>query len=123
MKIISPQDGIFRKRDDNTEVFYHIFPEFEIHQTEIPSNTIQPWHHHKIIEEVVCILSGEIEVHWEEGNQKFSQTVKTGDIIRAENTPHTFINTSKNSCKSIVFRFVPTGIDKREIIKNDKYLD
>jgi uncharacterized RmlC-like cupin family protein len=123
MKIISPKEGIFKKKEDGTEVIYHIFPEFEIHQNEIPSKTTQVWHHHKIIEEVICILSGEIEIHWKENNKSFSQIVKKGDIIRVEDTPHTFINSSNEKCIFIVFRFVPSGTDKREIIKNDKYLD
>ena len=123
MKIISQSEGIFKKKDDGTEVIYHIFPEYEIHYNEVPDNTTQVWHHHKLIEETVCIISGEIEIHWKENNKSFSQTVKKGDIVRVENTPHTFINSSNEKCIFIVFRFIPTGNDKREIIKNDKYLD
>ena len=124
MQILSPQDGIFVKKDEGTEVVYHLFPEYEIHYNEVPSGTTQLWHHHKKVEETLFIFSGEIEAHWRDENDKeLSQIAKAGDLIRVENTPHTFINNSKEKCVFLVFRFVPMGIDNREVMKNDKYLD
>lgn len=123
MKIITRKDGIFVKKDEGTKVVYHIFPEFELHYNEVPAGTTQLWHHHEVIEEVLYILSGNLEAHWRENGKELSQQVEVGNVIRVENTPHTFINSSKNVCTFVVFRFIPTGVDKQEIIKNDKYLD
>lgn len=124
MQIVKRKDGIFVQKDEGTKVIYHIFPEFELHYNEVPAGTAQLWHHHEVIEETLYILSGELEAHWREGEQHdFSQVVKVGDVIRVENTPHTFINTSKEICTFVVFRFVPTGMNKREILKTDKHLD
>lgn len=124
MQILSRQDGIFVKKDEGTEVVYHLFPEYEIHYNEVPAGTVQHWHHHQKVEETLYIISGELEAYWrDENGQKFSQVVKAGDLVRVEKTPHTFINSSKNKCIFLVFRFVPTGVDNREVMKNDKYLD
>jgi uncharacterized RmlC-like cupin family protein len=123
MKIIGRKDGIFIKKDEGTKVVYHIFPEFELHYNEVPVGITQLWHHHEVIEEVLYILSGDLEAHWREDGKELSQQVGVGDVIRVEITPHTFINSSKNVCTFVVFRFIPTGVDKQEIIKNDKYLD
>jgi uncharacterized RmlC-like cupin family protein len=123
MKIITRKEGIFVKKEEGTKVIYHIFSEFELHYNEVPAGTKQLWHHHEVIEEVLYILSGKLEVHWREGSEEFSEQVEVGDVIRVENTPHTFTNPSKNVCTFVVFRFVPNGVNKQEMIKNDKYLD
>jgi len=123
MQIITRDKGIFVKKNEGTKVVYHIFPEFEIHYNEVPPKTTQAWHHHKIIEEALYILSGELEAHWEKDGRKLRQVVREGDVVRVENAPHTFINSSQQTVKFLVFRFVPDGTDKRSIIKNDKHLD
>lgn len=124
MQILSRQDGIYVKKDEGTEVVYHLFHEYEIHYNEVPADTIQHWHHHKKVEETLYIISGQLEAHWKDENSKeFSQIVSTGNLVRVENTPHTFINNSKDKCVFLVFRFVPMGIDNREVMKNDKHLD
>ena len=123
MQIISRKAGILVEKEEGTKVIYHIFPEFEIHYNEVPAGTKQAWHHHDVIEEVLYILSGELEVHWKEKDKAFKQTVKVGDVVRVENTPHTFINSSSGPAVFVVFRFVPDGVDKCHIIKNDKRFD
>ena len=123
MQIISRSDGISVEKEEGTKVIYHIFPEFEIHYNEVPAGTKQAWHHHDVIEEVLYILSGELEAHWKEKGKAFKQTVKVGDVVRVGNTPHTFINSSNGPAVFVVFRFVPDGADKRHIIKNDKHSD
>jgi len=123
MQIISRNAGILVEKEEGTKVIYHIFPEFEIHYNEVPAGTKQAWHHHDVIEEVLYILSGELEAHWKEEGKAFKQTVKVGDVVRVENTPHTFVNSSSDSVFFVVFRFVPDGTDKRHIIKNDKHSD
>ena len=65
-----------------------------------------------------------MQAHWQDNwGNKQNITVKKGDLIEVENTPHTFINSSKKVAKFVVYRFVPTGEDKREVIKKDKVLD
>lgn len=123
MKIIPLAQGVFKKKDDGTEVTYQIFPEFEIHYNTLPPKTEQVWHHHQTIKEIICLTSGEMEVFWKENNKTVSTLVKTGDTIDVENTSHTLKNNSQEECQFIVFRFVPSYKDNREIIKNDKIID
>jgi uncharacterized cupin superfamily protein len=123
MKIISPSQGIFKKKEDGTEVIYQIFPEFEIHYNKLSPKTEQVWHHHEVIKEIICITSGEMEVLWKENGEIKSFIVKNSDTIDVENTSHTFKNNSDKDCQFIVFRFIPNGKDQRDVIKNDKVID
>lgn len=123
MKIVEKDKGIYVKKPEGTDVMYYIFPEYEIHYNEVAPGTVQQWHHHEIIEEMLYIISGELEAHWLENGNKISCTIKPGDIARVENTPHTFINSSQSRVCFLVVRLILDGKDKREIIKNDKYLD
>ena len=123
MKIIPLKEGIFSRKDDNTEVVYQIFPEFEIHYNKLPPKSRQLWHHHQKIKEIICITSGSMTAFWKENNKEISKIVNVSDTINVENSPHTFENKFDQECRFIVFRFVPQGKDQREIIKNDKYLD
>lgn len=123
MEILAEKDGILVQKEDGTKVIYHIFTEHEIHFNEVPSHTTQLWHHHKVIEENIFIISGEMEVQWKEDNEFHSKKVTFGNLIRVENTLHTLVNSSDNSCSFIVFRFLPTGVMTQQIIKNDKYID
>ena len=123
MQIIRRSNGILVEKDEGTKVVYHIFPEFEIHYNEVSPGTTQSWHHHDVIEEVLYILSGELEAHWREGGKDHKQIVRVGDVVRVKNVPHTFINSSPKPVTFVVFRFVPDGTDKHYIIKNDKHLE
>ena len=123
MRIISTDQGIFKKKEDGTEVVYQIFPEFEIHYNKLPPQSEQVWHHHQTIKEIICLTTGEMEVFWKEDGKTVSALVKTGDTIDVENNSHTFKNNSQKDCQFIVFRFVPSYKDNREIIKNDKIID
>ena len=123
MQIIRKSDGINVTKDEGTHVDYHIFPEYELHYNIVPPGTIQLWHHHKIIEEVLFIISGKIEAHWLKDDEKVSTELASGDIARVEDTPHTFINGSDEPVVFLVIRLILEGKNKHEIIKNDKYLD
>jgi mannose-6-phosphate isomerase-like protein (cupin superfamily) len=121
MKIISKNQAIHVDKPEGSSVDYYIFPEYEIHYNEIKPGTVQQWHHHTQISETLFLIEGEIEAHWQnEDGEKHMQICKSNDVIEVENTPHTFINSSSSIVKFIVFRFVPDGKDKRELIKNDK---
>ena len=45
---------------------------------------------------------------------------RKNDIIRVRNSVHTFENDTNEMAEFIVFRFVPDGTNKRELIKHDK---
>ena len=122
MKILSETDGIFVKRDDGTEIRYFIFDEYEIHENVLPPNTTQLWHYHTAVEEVIYIYSGRMAVYWKNGDSTEQETVVPGNIVRVENTPHTFANSSSEPCVFIVFRFIPTGVPNQHLIKKDKVL-
>jgi uncharacterized cupin superfamily protein len=124
MKITPKNQAIHVDKVEGSSVDYYIFPEYEVHYNEIKPGTVQLWHHHQVISETLYVVEGEIEAHWlDEDGKKQKKVVTIGDVVEVENTPHTFINSSQKIVKFLVFRFVPTGEDKREVIKNDKVLD
>jgi uncharacterized cupin superfamily protein len=124
MKITNLSQAIHVDKEEGTSVDYFLFPEYEIHYNEVKSGVTQLWHHHPKIWESIFMIEGELEAHWQdEFGKKQNSIVKKGDIVEVENTPHTFINSSKKTAKFVVYRFVPTGEDKREIFKKDKVLD
>ena len=124
MKIIKKSTAAHVDKPEGSSVDYYMFPEYEIHYNEIKPGTVQHWHHHNQICETLFVIEGEIEAHWldDEGEQH-KEVVHAGDVIEVEKTPHTFINLSSQIVKFVVFRFIPTGKDLRETIKNDKVLD
>lgn len=123
MEIIKRESGISVSKKDGTDVTYYIFPEYEIHYNELAPGSVQQWHHHPRIEETLIVVSGQMEVLWMEHGEQKSSIINKGDIVRVENTPHIFANPSDERAIFIVYRMVPDGIDKREIIKNDKVAD
>lgn len=124
MRIVSRNQALHVDKKEGSSVDYYIFPEYEVHYNEIKPGTVQLWHHHELISETLFVIHGEIETHWvNENGQKVNQLVHPGDVIEVENTPHTFINISRSVVKFVVFRFVPTGESKNNLIKNDKVLD
>lgn len=124
MKIISRHNAAHVEKEEGSSVDYYMFPEYEIHYNEIKPGTVQHWHHHQQITESIYVIDGEIEAHWQdESGSKQQQVVSRGDVIEVENTPHTFVNSSNDVVRFVVFRFVPTGEDKHELIKNDKVVD
>lgn len=124
MKIISKKAAIHVDKEEGTSVDYFLFTEYEIHYNEVKPGVIQLWHHHPKIWETIFMIEGELEAHWQDelGNKQ-NTIVKKGDAVEVENSPHTFINSGKEVAKFLVYRFVPTGEDKREVIKQDKILD
>ncbi len=123
MQVIAREQGIFVRKPDGTLATYYIFPEYELHYNVIEPGTVQPWHHHTVIEETLIILSGQLEARWMDNGRMVSHTLRKGDIARVEDTVHTFVNSSKEPVTLLVVRLILTGQDKRELIKNDKYLD
>lgn len=119
LEILTLANAIHIEKENQTVVDYYLFDEFEIHINTIPPHSIQEWHYHSNIEETLVILDGELTTWWKEDEVR-KTIVKKDEVIRVKQSIHTFSNESNEPVKFIVFRFVPDGINKREIIKNDK---
>ena len=120
LDIFTELDAISIIKENKTIVDYFIFDEFEVHLNKIPPNSIQEWHMHMKIEEVIVVTSGEMSIKWKEnGNINYERLMK-GSVVRVKKSIHTIENNTDNWAEFTVFRMVPTGKIKREIIKNDK---
>lgn len=122
IEILTKKDAISVDKSNGTSVDYYIFNEFEIHHCKIPSHSIQEWHRHKLIEEVIVVTQGDICVKWKENGIIKTAVLSKGFILRVKHSIHTIENNSDSDAEFTVFRMVPTGEDKRKIIKNDKVL-
>ena len=122
LDIFTKLDGISVTKENKTDVDYFIFDEFEIHLNKIPPNTKQEYHKHKIIEEVLVVTKGELIVRWKENESIETTTVFKDNIVRVKKSIHTIENHTDEWAEFIVFRMVPSGEDKREIIKRDKVI-
>ena len=123
MKVVRQEAAVAVDKEDGTHVRYYAFPEYEIHYNEVLPQTTQQWHHHELIEEVIYVVLGSISVYWEDQGETQYAELKEGDLVRVERTPHTFTNFSRRTARFMVFRMVPDGSDKHEIIKADKVED
>ncbi|WP_326513491.1 cupin domain-containing protein [Clostridium intestinale] len=122
LDIFTKLDGISVTKENKTNVDYFIFDEFEIHLNKIPPNTKQEWHKHKTIEEVLVVTKGELIVRWKENESIETTTVFKDNIVRVKKSIHTIENHTDEWAEFTVFRMVPSGEDKREIIKRDKVI-
>ena len=118
--IFTKLDAISIIKENKTNVDYFIFDEFEVHLNKIPPNTIQEWHMHIKIEEVIVVTSGEMSIKWKENGDINNERLMKGSVVRVKKSIHTIENNTDNWAEFTVFRMVPTGEIKREIIKNDK---
>lgn len=115
-------DGIHTLKENCTAVDYFIYSEYEIHLNSLPSGAVQEWHYHSDIEEVLVITKGILTCKWKENGEIRTDWAKKKEIVRVQNSIHTFQNDTEDDTEFLVFRFVPDGVDKRERIKNDKKL-
>lgn len=122
LEIYDTTDSIYVEKENHTKVNYFIFDEYEIHLNNLPPHSIQEWHKHHNIEEVIFIISGKLKILWKEGEQTESRIVSENSIVRVKNSIHTLENESDEDVRFLVYRMVPDGVDKRNIIKNDKEL-
>lgn len=114
------EDAISVVKENGTEVSYFIFDEYEIHFNRIPPHSVQEWHFHEKIEEIILVISGKMKCSWMEKDKMKSEMIEKKEIVRVKHSVHTFSNESEDDCEFIVFRMVPDGVSKREIIKRDK---
>ena len=84
-------------------------------------HTVQEWHFHEKIDENILITKGKLLCKYVDCNgiEKSCYAVKN-DIVRVHHSVHTFENDTDEITEFVVFRFVPDGTDKRELIKTDK---
>ena len=122
IEVFTKKDAISVTKLNNTMVDYYIFDEYEIHNNTIPPHTIQEWHMHKRIEEVIIVTSGIITIKWMENGEATSLQLYQDNIIRVKQSIHTIENCSDSKATFIVFRMVPDGRLKRDIIKEDKII-
>ncbi len=120
-EILHKEDSIHVTKESGTEVNYYIFDEAEIHLNRIMPHTIQEWHFHERIDENILITKGTLLCKYidDSGIEQSCYAVKD-EVVRVHNSIHTFENDSDETAEFIVFRFVPDGINKRELIKADK---
>jgi quercetin dioxygenase-like cupin family protein len=122
LEIYDTADSIYVEKENQTKVNYFIFDEYEIHLNTLPPHAIQEWHRHHKIEEVIFVISGKLKILWKEEEQTESRIVSENSIVRLKNSIHTLENDSDQDVRFLVYRMVPDGIDKKNMIKNDKEL-
>jgi uncharacterized cupin superfamily protein len=122
MKITSKKDAIHVHKPEGPDVWYYLFPEYEVHYNEQPPKSGQVWHRHEHIDESIFIFEGSLVAMWKENGEDKEQVVGAGDFIQSENTDHTYENRTDKPVKFLVIKQLLTGEDKREILKNDKVL-
>ena len=88
---------------NGTQVDYYIFDEFEIHQCKISPHSIQEWHKHEKIEEVIVVTKGEICVKWKEDNTIKTEKISKGFILKVKNSIHTIENRTECHAEFNVF--------------------
>lgn len=107
-------------KSSGTQVDYYLNPEFEIHVNILPTGVVQDWHKHQQLDENIIVTSGEITVEYLENGHVSSQTVQENDVLRVKRSIHRLLNQSSEPAQFIVFRFVPTGQEQSELMKQDK---
>lgn len=114
------EDAITVHKTNGTDVSYYIFEESEIHLNRIAPGSVQEWHYHSNIDESLLITKGALTCRWLEDGEEKTRIAVEHEIVRVGNSVHTFANETSDEVEFVVFRFVPDGRDKREIIKKDK---
>jgi quercetin dioxygenase-like cupin family protein len=118
--LLKKSDSIQVVKENKTEVNYFIFPEYEIHLNKIPPNSIQEWHFHSKIEEVILVTKGVLTCKWIEEEKEKEELIHQNELVQVKNSIHTFENRTKEEVEFTVFRLVLDGNNKRDLIKNDK---
>ena len=120
MKITNKDQAIHTTKPEGVEVWYYLFPEYEIHYNEQRPHTTQAWHFHEKIHESIFVIEGQLEAKWKEGEQEKSQILNAGDLAETQNSDHTFENKTDQIVKFLVLKQVLSGEDRSVVLKNDK---
>ena len=120
IEITRQTSAISVTKSSGTQVAYYLYPEFEIHVNILPAGVVQDWHKHVQLDENVIVTSGEITVEYMENGHVSSQIVQENDVLRVKRSIHRLLNQSSEPAQFIVFRFISTGQDQSEQMKQDK---
>lgn len=120
LEILGSGQAIHVGKDNGTQVDYFLFPEYEIHLNKVRPHTVQEWHYHSRIEEVLIIQEGVLTCCWLENGKIREEELKKGQLVRVGQSVHTFENRTNEWVEFTVVRLVLDGRDKSEIIKTDK---
>ena len=123
MKVYHKKDAVNVSKPEGTNVTYYLIDEYEVHYNEQVPNSTQTWHHHEKVWETLYIIEGELIARWKENGVEKTETLRAGDLVETERTPHTFSNESEKSVKFLVIKQMPQGKDFKEILKGDKVID
>ncbi|GFH42981.1 hypothetical protein Hs30E_15320 [Lactococcus hodotermopsidis] len=88
----------------------------------MPVGVVQDWHKHVKLDENIIVTSGEITIEYLENGKISSKNVRENDVLRVKKSIHRISNLSSQTAKFIVFRFVPTGKDKRGLTDEKRLL-
>ncbi len=111
MKIVKKSDAIHLQKPEGIEVWYYLFPEYEIHINNQDPQTTQAWHYHEKIDETVVVLDGEITIKWKEDGVLHEEALYSGDLVKMERTNHTFENKSDRIARLMCVKQVLSGKD------------
>ncbi len=121
MRLISQNQAIHVDKTNGTEVDYYLLEDVEIYYNKIKPHTLQEWHRHHHISENIFILKGKLVYRClDEISHEQFLILKQGDLLSIENDIHTFENQTDEVVEFIVFRYLPSYKNQRELIKNDK---
>lgn len=120
IQFLDVKDAVSVQKENGTDVNYYIFEEYEIHLNKIAPKSVQEWHYHVKIEETLLITRGELTSRWIENGREMVKRIGRNELVRVGESIHTFENETDEPVEFVVFRFIPDGIDKREVIRNDK---
>ena len=114
------EDAIHVDKNNGTIVDYYLFDEYEIHLNKIKSHSTQQWHSHTKISESILVTKGKLLCKYLMNGKEKQKYLLPGEMVNVGNSVHTFGNDTDQDAEFVVFRFVPDGTNKREVIKKDK---
>lgn len=120
IEIFRLKDAVSDVKDHGTEVKYYLFDEYEIHLNKIPAHSIQQWHYHQQIEEVILVINGKLNCLYLENQKICIEEIKENELLRVKNSIHTLSHDYDQDCQFIVFRLILTGKINSRIFLEDK---
>ena len=118
MKLIRKDQAIHVDKTNGTEVDYYLLDDAEIHYNKINPHTSQEWHRHRHISENIFVLKGELVYRYlDKTNKEQYLKLKQGNLLLVEKDIHTFENQTDEVVEFIVFRYLPSYKNQRELIQ------
>lgn len=120
IEICRLEDTISVIKNHGTAVNYYLFHEYEIHFNKMPPHTIQDWHCHQHIEEVIMVTKGNLNCLYLENQKIRTVKIHEKELLRVKKSIHTLSNDDDQECEFIVFRLILTHKNKRKFFVEDK---